>query len=345
MPILEPNYYALWGQKQTAKGAPANMTSAKRLVQVGGDFNMPRSDGSENWSDLTKYGGGTDWINNLLGQGEPAVEATPTELAWLLWAFHGAETVTSVTGPPTAQKHSFVPSTGRPHWISMYRRVGLNVLQRQQFNDCMVTRVQIEGSTANKAVRITPRIISLDPGETKTADPAAAMPVDKALLYTDGTGTFTIDGTVFPGHSQFTLVIDEALEPVYGDDIVPFELVQGTPIVTIACTILMDSAALAQYNTMVYGTAAPAAGVKPIKALPALGSYSFWLKQRNAAGALNGREFKLTFPAQSIKWTPPDAPGPAPDGGSTEIALAGTLRTGAYTIDVNTDNAVVAFTS
>src|SRR5437868_5793825 len=162
MPVMEPNYYGLWIGKQTAKGTP-NTAPSKRLVQVGGDFNIPRSDGEENYSDLTPYGNRTDWVNNVLGQGEPGVEATPTELAYLLWLAHGGETVTAVTGPPTAQKHSFAPGTNRPHWCTVFRRVGLNVLQRQQFNDCLVTRVQIEGSTANKAVRATPRIISLDP--------------------------------------------------------------------------------------------------------------------------------------------------------------------------------------
>lgn len=344
MPILEPNYYGLWGAKQSAKGTPA-VTLGHRLIQVGGDFNMPRADGEENWSDLTKYGGGTDWVNNLLGQGEPAIEASPTELAWLLWAFHGAETVTPVTGPPTAQKHTFVPSTGRPFWITMHRRVGLNVVQRQQFNDCLITRMQIEGSTANKAVRATPRIISLDPGQVKTSDPVAGVPADKTFLYTDGTASFTIDGVVFSGQSQFSLIIDEALEPVYGDDVVPNELVQGTPSVTIGVTMLMDANALAQYNKIVYGLASPALDAKPLKAIPALGSYSAYLKQRDSAGALNGREFKITLPAASVKWAPPDAPGPAPDGGSTEIALAGTLRGGAYTLDVNTNNADVTFTT
>jgi hypothetical protein len=204
--------------------------------------------------------------------------------------------------------------------------------------------MQIEGSTANKAVRLTPRILSLDPFETSAADPSIAMPADKSFLYTDGTGAFTIDGAVYPGHSQFTFVIDEALEPVYGDSTRPFEVVQGTPTVTIGCTILLDAQALGKFNTDVYGTASPASGVKPLSTIPALGSYECYLKQRDSTGALNGREFRIRIP--SVKWTPPASPGPNPDGGSTEIALAGALRPNAtpYTIDVNTANGVVAFT-
>jgi hypothetical protein len=344
--MLEPNIYALWGGKQTAKGTK-NATPGKRFVQAGGDFGLNRDDGEENWSDLTKYGGRTDWVNGLLGQGEPSIEGTPTELAWLLWVFHGAEVVTAVVGPPAGSKHTFIPSTGRGHWATFVRRIGNTVLQRHSQNDCLISRVQIEGSTANKAVRITPRILSLDPFEVIAADPAAAMPADKAFLYTDGTASFTIDGTVIRGQSQFTLVIDEDLTPVYGDDVVPHDLAQGNAVVTIGVTILMDDVALAEWNELVYGTATPSVGQKPLRGIPALGSYSFLLQQKDGTGALNGREFELTIPG--VKWAIPDAPGPNPDGGTTEIALAGAMRPVAgqppYTLDVTTDAATVAFTA
>lgn len=347
MPILEPNIYALWGAKQTAKATAVAVASiGHRLVQVAGDFGYARDDGEENYSDLNKYGSSADWVNSSLGNGEPGIEATPDELAWLMWMYHGGETVTPVTGPPTAQKHTFTPSTARPHWGTWFRRVGLNVLQRHTMVDSLVTRIQVEGSTANKAVRATPRILSLDPFIVQTADPTAVMPTDKTFLYTDGSGLFTIDTVAFTGQSQFTLVLDEALEPVFGDDVVPFEVVQGRPLVTIGVTLYMDATALAQFNKLVYGTATPTIGTKPLKTLPALGSYSFYLKQRDTAGALNGREFKLTIP--NVKWTPPAAPAPNPDGGATEIALAGAMRavtSPAYTIDVNTANGTVAFTA
>lgn len=349
MPILEPNFYGLWVGKQTAKGTP-NTTPGKRLIQVGGDFAMPRDDGSENWSDLRKYGTQTDWVNSLIGNGEPAVEATPTELAYLLWLFHGAETVTAVTGPPAAQKHTFTPSLGRGHYFTAFQRVGQSVLRRHRFDDCLITKCVIEGSTANKAVRITPTVMSLDPGAQFTSDPAAALPTDKPFLFTDAAGTFTIDGVVFNGQSTFNLTIDDAWSPIYADDTIPFDLVQGQPSVTFSANVYFDSTALTQFNNLVYGTASPTAGTKPIRRIPALGSYSMYLKQKDTTGALNGREFKVTIPG--VKWTAPDAPGPNPDGGATEVTMAGSMRpvdlTDAikpYTIDVNTANGDVAFTT
>lgn len=356
-PILEPNIYALWGAKQAGKGSPvAAAGMSRRLLQVAGGFAVNRDDGEENYGDLpvagspasSKYGSSTDWVNSVLGEGEPGCESTPTELAWLLWLLHGAETVTAVPGPPTAQKHTFTPQAARGHYATFMQRVGLNNPVRMKHNDCLVTRVQIEGSTANKAVRVTPRILSLDPGETFAVDPTtpAALPTDKPFLYTDGAGAFTIDGTVFKGQSQFTFVIDDAWSAVFADDTVPFELVQGNPLVTIGVTIYLESDALAEFNKIVYGTAAPAAGTKPSRNIAALGSYAWNLVQKDAAGAETGRRFVGTIPG--VKWTPPAAPAPNPDGGATELALAGAMRPVAgqqpYTLDVYTANGDLAFT-
>lgn len=357
MPILEPNVYALIAAKQTARNSPVALNSlTRRYLQVTGGMAINRDDGKEDYGDVpvsgtpasSKYGSSTDWVNSLLGQGEPGIEATPTELAHLLWLFHGAETVTTITGPPAAAKHTFTPQLNRGHYFTLFERVGASVITRRKHNDCLIDRVQIEGSTANKAVRITPRIISLDPGENQTADPTVipALPADRPFLYTDGVGSFTIDGVVVNGHSQFSLVIDDAWTPVFGDDVIPLDLVQGNPVVTIACTMHFDANALAEYNRIVYGTATPAIGARPSKNVAALGSYSFDLKQRDAAGNLTGREFKLTLPG--VKWAPPAAPGPNPAGGGTELAISGEMRpvTGQqpYTIDVNTASADTAFT-
>lgn len=356
MPLLEPNYYALWLGKQSAKGTP-NTAPTSRPIMVGGNFAVARDDGEENYSDLSKYGARTDWVNSILGNGEPALEGTPTELAYALWLFHGAETVTAVTGPPAASRHKFVPAAGRGHYCTAYMRVGSSVLRKHKFNDCLITRIAIEASSANKAMRVTPRILSLDPAEVYGADPAATLPTDRPFLFTDLSqngaapapavdGSLKIDTLTFRGVTQFAFTIDEALEPVYGDDARPYDLVQGTPTVTVGATVYADADGLAQFNRMVYGTAAPAAGTKPLRSIPALGSLEAMLRQRDNTGAFNGRQFRGAVPG--VKWAIPDAPAPNPDGGSTELALTGTMRPVAgqdpYTLEVDTASSVVAFT-
>lgn len=354
MPLLESNYYAAWIGKQTAKGTP-NTAPSKRLIQVGGNVDAARDDGEENYSDLTKYGTSTDWVNSLLGQGEPIAEATPEETAYLLWLFHGAETVTAVTGPPTASKHRFQPTTSLGFYFTLFNRIGSTNLIKRQHNDCIITRVSLEASAANKAMRITPRIVSLDPGAIYTTDPTQALPTDRPYLHTDlalnagaaTDGSMVIDGVTFRGVTQFSMVVDDAWEPVYGDDSRPYDWVQGNPSVAVGATLLLDSVGLGEWNRLIYGATSPTVGTKPLRSIPALGSFLATLRQRDAVGAFNGRELVASVPG--VKWTPPPAPAPAPDGGATEVALAGQMRvipaTPAYTLDVMTAAAVVAFTT
>jgi hypothetical protein len=343
--LLENRVYALWVGKQTAKGAPNNNPS-KRLIQVAGELGTAVDTGSENWSDLSKFGSVTQWVNSVLGNGTPGIEATPTELAYLLWLFHGAESVSAIAGPPAASRHEFVPSLGGGHWATFATRMGQSIIRRHQFNDCRIGQLVIEGSTGAKAVRVTPTVISLDPGEVRAADPAAAIPASVPFLYTDGAGAYEVDGDVFRGQSQFTLTLNEGLTPVYGDDTRPHDVAQGDAGATIAATLLLDSDANALWNEKVYGSAAPAAGSKPLSRVAPIGGYGFRLEQTNDSGAVNGRAFD--FESDRIQWAIPDYPGPNPDGGSTEIAMAGTLRgngtTPSYTIGVETGPADVAFT-
>jgi hypothetical protein len=335
MSMVETNIYSLWGAKQTAKGSPA-AEATKKFLQVAGDLNVNRDDGSENWSDGSKFGSSTDWINSIGGAGSPGIEAQSDALAYLLWLFHGAETVTGTT----PKVHKTEPGNSF-FWSTWWKRVGQTQIQRQKFNDCRIGSLVIEGSTANKAVRVTPNVLSLDAGEIFSSDPAKAISSNPVFIYTEGSGTFTIDSVVMRGHSQFSITFDEGLTPVYGDDVTVYDFARGLAKVTLGVTIYADSDGMAQYNKLVYGEASPAAGKKPIKTQPTYGSYSFNLAK---ASPLTDA-FK--FNAEAVKWTPFDAVAPAPDGGPTEISLAGELRlkTGKplYTCEVTNEDA--AYTS
>lgn len=343
MALQELQVYGLWAGKQTAKGTK-NAAPAKRFKQLAGGFAVPREDGSQSYSDGTMYAAIDDWVNTLVGNGSPGIAATPEEAAYVLWSYHGGETTTAVTGPPAKTKHTTVPIPGLGHWMTFVDRQGSNIIDRFSHNDCQIGQVQIEGSTANKGVRLTPTVISLDPGETIAADPAQAMPTKMPFLYTDGTGAFSLDGTVIRGHSQFTLVLNKNLGPVYSDDVTVYDLAIGNAIATIAITMYYDTDGRAQWNKLIYGTATPATGTKPRHGLSPMGAYTFTLTAKDSAGAVNGDKFVLTMP--SVKWNLPAAPDPNPEGGAGELALAGAMRKTSgqpdYTIAI--DNDAAAFT-
>lgn len=323
---IESNIYALWGRKQAAKGTPVGAptaTDGKRLVQVAGDFNTARDDGAENWSDLDRFGNMTDFVNTIVGNGNPGIEAQPGPLAWLCWLFFGQDTVTGVADP---WSHVFTPGTNGGFWASFWKRVGQNTIQRQIFRDCKISGLTIEGSTGARVVRVTPTCLSLDPGEVYATDPVGpAVEDDKPFLYHEGVGTFTLDATVLRGQSQFTATWDENLAPYYGDDVVPVDLVVGNASIAIAVTLLVDDAGLSQYNRRIYGTAAPSAGTKPLHDLDPNGSYEFTLTKKDSAGPVSpARSFALEIPG--VRWAPDVAVPPNPEGGATEISLAGSMR-------------------
>lgn len=441
---MEPNINGIWYGGQSAKGTE-NATPTHRAQQTGGDFNIVRDDGSEQWSDLTKYGGTTDWVNNLTGTGNPVLEATPSELGSLLYLMHGSESRTvgtdnvwTLAGSPTSgaftlnicdgfqnitvpsqantvtnaalqtainaamlaatpiaygaasvvcaggplnttpititfsgtgaasrpfyltksvdttspvvsvtnttpgvrTKHSVNPSLTPGLWTTWIRRMGTSVIQRQSFIDSFIAGLTLEAGTGSKAMRMTPNLISLDPGKVVASDPAQALPTgvdSRPFLYTEGSGTFTVDGFVQAGQSQMQLTITEDRSPVYGDDVIAYDTVVGDPGVTLAATVIFDATGLAEYNRLVYGTASPTAGTKPLRNLPQLGSYSLNITQKGIDSNVTGNRLVVTIPG--VKWQIPDAPDPNPGGGNVEISLAGSMRplggsSQPYTIDV-----------
>jgi hypothetical protein len=321
----EINVYRFAVGKQTAKGTPL-AAPVKSFIVPAGDLAAQRDQGQEQWSDgATLYGGRTQWVNNVIGRGTLGVEMTPGEAAYIMYLFNGAETVAANAERAAWNDHTYEPGLQSPFYATWWKKQGLaNQIQRQRYRDCLTSQVQFEGSTANKAIRISPEVLSLDPAENLAADPTwPSLPTaDSVMLYTEASGTFNIDGTIIRGHSQFTVVCNQALEPVYTDTVTPQEVTRGAPQATIACTILPDADGLAQWNKYLYGTPTPSGGALPVKTLPALGSYTFEAKKGSGA-QLAGR-FKFT--AAGVRWNLPEWPAPNPAGGAATLALAGTIE-------------------
>lgn len=345
MGLQELNISGLWAGKQAAKGVAAAAFD-QRFKNPAGGIRTARDEGSENYSDLSKFGDAVDWINSVLGNGAPALHCTPEELAWLLYIFHGGETTAPIVGPPAKTNHLFEPLAGSGFWTSWFKRLGLTNVTREQFQDVKIAQLALAGSTGDKALKVSPTLLVLDPGINKAADPVAALPAKKTFLYSEGTGRWEVDGVVFEGHAGFQLTLNEDLQPVYGDATTPHDLIQGNATVGIQVNCYFDDDGKAQFNKQLYGDPAPAADARPLDTLPGLGSYEFELRAKDDVGDETGDVFKLSVPG--VKWDLPESPEQNPDGGAAELQLTGSMRrvpgggVDPYNIEVACDAAAFA---
>jgi hypothetical protein len=299
MPALEARSEGVWVAAQTGR-ATGGATAVKRIKKVGGGINVNRDDGSENYSDGGRFSDAVDFVNSIVGQGNPVAQGQADIAGYLAWLILGQES--SVTGSADPFTHVATPAAGGGLWSHWWKKVGIAVGPlRQEFSDCRLTSLRIEGSSANKVVKLTPTFISLVAGKVFTTDPVAVSAVDAGMLYTEGVGRFNIDGTVYQGHSSFAIVINDATDPWYGDDVYPQDVTFGVASVDIeGVTLLVDANGLARYNQQIYGAAAPAVGALPLKTVPLMGSYTIDLQRgRNfsviATGASAGT-FTITVP-------------------------------------------------
>lgn len=230
-----------------------------------------------------------------------------------------------VTGTPF--QHVLTPADTGGFWYGVFKSVGKSVVARHQYNDCRTQSLRLEGSSASKVVKVTPTLISLDPGryQTAAADPTKLDDGLRPFIYTEAQGTFNIDGAVYSGQSAFAVMFTWGLNEYYGDDVVPFDLINNVATATLeGLTLLIDAAGLSRYNTQIYGTPTPTAGMAPLKGIPAMGSYSCLFTRTNPLTGLASESFKIEM--YGVKWAPTLAIPANPAGGAVELSFTGGMR-------------------
>ena len=207
-------------------------------------------------------------------------------------------------------------------------------------------------------MRFTPSFISLDPSIPYAADPAAAMPSDRPFLFTDLSqvgstptasidGSLVVDGSTFRGVTQFSLTIDDAWEPIFGDS-TTLRLPAGERWSAGRCHDLLRRRRPGPVEHIglrhrVADSRHPADQGRPAARIV----HGDRAPAHSRVYAHAYREVVATVPG--VKWEIPPHTAALPGGGAAEIALSGMMRPvsgqPAYTVDVLTDSAIVAFTT
>lgn len=308
--LVESNVGAVWAAKQTAKGTAATAAGKKYRMVAG---SMPQTNtalGNENFMDGNRFQNAADFVDTIQGGGAPALQVQSGTLAHLMWLFLGQESVTG-SGPFV---HTSTPAAAS-FWTTWWKSLGATTIMREQYRDCRMSQLVVEGSTGAKIIRATPTIMSLDPGYITNADPVKADDGTLSMNYNQAQGAFLIDGTAISGHSAFTITMTDDLSVYRGDSPYGMALAPGRGTMTIAATILLDDQGLAQFYKLYYGATNPSSGSRPATTLPALGAYRATFTQSS------GEIVDITF--SGVRWSPPDAPDGSPDGGAITLALNG----------------------
>lgn len=235
-------------------------------------------------------------------------------------------TATSTTTGVTFQ-HVATPADTGGFWFGVFKSVGKSVVARHQYNDCRVQSLRLEGSSASKVVKVTPTLLSLDPGryQTGSADPTKVDDGIRPFIFTEAYGALNIDGVSYHGQSAFAVLFTWGLNEYYGDDVVPYDLINNIATATLeGLTLLIDSAGIQRYNSQIYGTPTPTPGQAPIKGIPAMGSYSVTFTRTNPLTGLTSESLKVEL--YGVKWEPTLAIPGNPAGGAVELSFTGAMR-------------------
>jgi hypothetical protein len=309
MALLELNQAGLWWANQTALGAAAS-TAIKKGRWVGGNVGGTVTMGQEPYADGSRFNSTKQFPDRLEGGGSPGIQGQVGVLGHLLWCMCGSETVTG-TGPYV---HTIVPgSTSK--YMTWWTSVGSAVARKRKHVDCRPRAVTMTGATDQKVVRITPEILSINPDLINATDPVKTLDTEEPLLYTEGASTYTVNGTVFPVHSAFSVTISDGLELVYGDRINAADVATTLGEVSFTVTLALNSSAQQLVNTLKYGNATPADTTAPQQSAPAIGTYAFDITRSTTD------EFKVEI--LNVSWNVPDEPDPSPQGGVPTITLSG----------------------
>lgn len=224
-------------------------------------------------------------------------------------------------------QHVATPADTGGFWFGIFKSVGKSVVARHQYNDCRMQSLRIEGSSASKVVKVTPTIMSLDPGHYQTSSPDPTKSDDglRPFIFTEAHGALVIDGVVYSGHSAFAVVFNWGLNEYYGDDVTPYDLINNVATVSLeGLTLLIDAAGIQRYNSQIYGTPTPGANAQPIHSLPLNGSYQATFTRTNPMTGLTSEQLFVEIPG--VKWEPTlNIPG-NPAGGPVELSFTGAMR-------------------
>lgn len=249
---------------------------------------------------------GPAYTSQMLVQGDFQVYCEPQSIASLLYYALGANADSGTTPNYT---HTLTPANDLP-WVTFFRMVGAVVFE--QFIDCKVTSLRIEGSAGN-ALLVTISVIGIQ-STFSAADFTGTIIQPSGYLYPEGFGTLKLD-TVAQPIQDFALEINNNLSPFQADNYTLQDVDPGKREITLSFTMRLTGAIAApDYRAFFYGSDVGTV-LSPVVAMHAF-DFTF---TRVAVNTL----LQILAPQVEYASVPIDAD---PGGAPIEVAVSGTVE-------------------
>lgn len=254
--------------RQSAKGTKATAATTSvgynRLKMVSGGLAGRKVLGSQNYADGNRFSSPTNFVNYVGGGvGSVTFQAQPENIGLFYAQILGSDTVTGSADPYT---HTITPNNNGGSWGTWWQKLGSAVgPERQVFWDSKVSTLTQSSPRDQNVVNLELAVVALKVAEVYTTDPAKTEDASDPYLLTESTSGLTFDGTVIQEIEDSIVTIDAAIEPFWGDDVEPLQLIEGRgdPGISRSVEAIVTDDTLAKYRKALYDSATPTAGTRP----------------------------------------------------------------------------------
>lgn len=311
--------------RQSAKGTPATAATTtvgyNRPKWDSGQLKSGKTNGRASYIDGNRFSSPQSYVDKVGGEvGTLKVFVQPENAGLYGAAALGVDTVTGSADPWT---HTITSAGTSGQWGTWWQKVGASVgPQREMYSDSKIGKLSLKAATADKIMQYEITVFSLNPAEVYTVDAAKAEDSSDAFLWTETGGAVTFDGSVTSDVNEETLEIDTGMEPYWGNDIAPSQLIEKRGSITSAVATIATDVTLGQYRKAIYGNASPSLGDKPTKDVYYASLVTVYTRSAT-------RKVTITRPRMEVK---PDEMVIAPisGGGPSAISFGGEcLKSGA----------------
>jgi hypothetical protein len=244
---LRGNVAWILANRQTAKGAAADPVDGIKLPLSGGGINPVRETDRLAETDASRDAG-VSYVVTSGVEGEPEFYVRDNPIAAFLYWGLGALATTGI-GPDYT--HVATPANGLPY-VTFWRNVGDTLYE--EYRDCKVGSLSISAE-AGGPLTCTAGVQGLQTTRlTAAPDTATPVAVENGPVYNFNDAAVTLGGGATALVRSFELGIENNITRQQTDDVVPYDIVEGTREVSLGFDLLFES--LAEYNKFHYGGAA-----------------------------------------------------------------------------------------